>query len=66
MAISREVAEEGLNEPIKISSLIEGWVLEIEDKAAKYRGELIQRRKLLWVCLNFLSYQGDKVKGGVI
>ena len=66
IGLSRETAEEVNSEPIKISSLIEGWVIEIDDKYAKYRGELLQRKKLLWVCMNFMSYQGDKVKGNLI
>lgn len=41
-------------------------MLEIEDKIGRYRGDLINRRRLLWVCLNYLSYQADKIKGNVI
>jgi hypothetical protein len=51
---------------VKVSSLLEGWVLEVEDKVSRYRGESLTRKRLLWVCLNYLSAQGDRVKGSLI
>lgn len=56
---------EGAKE-IKISSLIEGWVLEIDDKQAKYRGDHFNRRRLVTAYLNFFVFNSDKVKGGLI
>ena len=32
----------------------------------RYRGENLNRKKLLLSCLGYLSTQGDKIKGGVI
>ena len=32
----------------------------------RYRGEHLNRKKLLWACLSYLSCQGDKIKGSVI
>jgi hypothetical protein len=56
---------EGVKE-IKVSSLLEGWVLEIDEKQAKYRGENFQRRKLVIAYLNFLVFNSDKIKGSLI
>jgi hypothetical protein len=56
---------EGVKE-IKISSLLEGWVLEIDEKQARYRGEHFQRRKLVAAYLNFLVFHSDKIKGTLI
>ena len=66
VAIAREVNEDPSGEPIKISSLLEGWVLETEERLSRYRSEHMPRKKLLWVALNFLSTQGDKVKGSLL
>ena len=41
-------------------------MLEIEEKMGRYRGENLNRRKLLVSCLGYLSTQGDKIKGGII
>ena len=32
----------------------------------RYRGENLNRKKLLLSCLGYLATQGDKIKGGVI
>lgn len=56
---------EGIKD-IKISSLLEGWVLEIDEKQAKYRGEHLNRRKLVVAYLNFLIFHSDKIKGTLI
>ncbi len=38
VGIAREAADQNMGETVKVSSLIEGWVLEIEEKTGKYRG----------------------------
>jgi len=51
---------------IKVSSLLEGWVLELDEKSYKYRGDFIQRRKLATLCLNYIVFHTDKIKGSLI
>ena len=41
-------------------------MLEVEEKGSRYRGDLINRKKLLMVCLNYFSVQGDKIKGSIL
>ena len=40
--------------------------MEIEEKGGKYRGEIMNRKKLQTMCLSYLAGQGDKIKGSVI
>ena len=50
-----------------MASIIEGWVVEIDEKEKfKYRGEVVNRKILLQVALEHFVKSGDKIKGGII
>lgn len=67
VALHREMLEDmELPREVKVSSLLEGWVLEIEDKNARYRGEPLIRRRLILAFLTFLLNNSEKFKGGLI
>ena len=38
----------------------------MDEKAIKYRGDVMMRRRLATACLTFLAYHSDKIKGEVI
>ncbi len=62
----REHQEEHTSEIYKISSILEGWVIEIDEKNAKYRGEHLTRKKLLTHVIDFYIKFTDRIKGSLI
>lgn len=67
VCLHREMLEDNeLPREVKVSSLLEGWVLEIEDKNARYRGEPLVRKRLILAFLTFLLNGSEKYKGGLI
>ena len=51
----------------KIASILEGWILEVDEKEkARYRGEYLSRRVLYQLALEHFVKYGDKIKGGII
>ena len=64
-ALWRETIEEKGN--CKIASILEGWVIEVDEKEKiRYRGEYLSRRVLYQLALEHFVKMGDKIKGGII